>query len=67
MHEVVGGTGIEPVTLAMSTRCSTAELTAQSGGLLERTGPVMQGILRPSFLKWMPMCLKWMTGAAMTG
>ena len=26
--EMVGGTGIEPVTTAMSTQCSTAELTA---------------------------------------
>ena len=27
--EMVGGTGIEPVATAMSTQCSTAELTAR--------------------------------------
>ena len=31
-EQLVGGTGFEPVTLAMSTRCSTAELTAPDIG-----------------------------------
>jgi hypothetical protein len=29
LRKMVGGTGIEPVTPAMSTQCSTAELTAR--------------------------------------
>ena len=48
---MVGGTGIEPVTYAMSTRRSTAELTAREG---DQTGPEVpmlpedsaQGLLR---------------------
>src|ERR1700730_8309562 len=36
---MVGGTGIEPVTYAMSTRRSTAELTARKRTKTEPSGP----------------------------
>src|SRR5579863_7735861 len=39
---MVGGAGIEPATYAMSTRCSTAELTARRG-----TGAVHEGPRKP--------------------
>jgi hypothetical protein len=39
---MVGGTGIEPVTPAMSTQCSPAELTARKMG----------GILKPEFQRF---------------
>jgi hypothetical protein len=39
-REMVGGTGIEPVTPSMSTTCSTAELTAPGTCICDVTGGI---------------------------
>src|SRR5580692_7152366 len=50
---MVGGAGIEPATYAMSTRCSTAELTARKRTRTVREGPRKpQPSVHPYSISW---------------